>query len=58
MRIGVLTTSFPRYAGDVPGQFVHGFAAALAGRGHTLDVLAPEPSERRSAPGDPGRANR
>lgn len=54
MRIGVLTTSFPRYAGDVPGQFVHGFAAALAGRGHTLDVLAPEPSERRSAPGDPG----
>jgi glycosyltransferase involved in cell wall biosynthesis len=45
MRIGLLTTSFPRAEGDIPGQFVLGFARALAARGHTLEVLAPEPHE-------------
>jgi glycosyltransferase involved in cell wall biosynthesis len=45
MRIGLLTTSFPRFAGDVPGQFVLGFAQALAARGHTIEVLAPEPHD-------------
>jgi glycosyltransferase involved in cell wall biosynthesis len=46
VRIGLLTTSFPRWPGDVAGHFVHGFAHALAARGHTLQVLAPEPAER------------
>jgi len=46
MHIGLLTTSFPRFEGDVAGSFVLGFARALAARGHTLTVLAPEPSER------------
>lgn len=50
MRIGLLTTSFPRWPGDVAGHFVHGFAAALAARGHTLEVLAPEPAERCTPP--------
>jgi len=45
MRIGLLTTSFPRFEGDTAGHFVHGFADALARRGHTLEVLAPEPPE-------------
>jgi glycosyltransferase involved in cell wall biosynthesis len=45
MRLGLLTTSFPRFEGDVAGTFVLGMARALAARGHTLDVLAPEPSE-------------
>jgi glycosyltransferase involved in cell wall biosynthesis len=45
VRVGLLTTSFPRRAGDVPGQFVLGFAQALAAAGHTLSVLAPEPAE-------------
>ena len=44
MRIGVLTTSFPRYEGDVAGSFVLGFAKSLAARGHRVDVLAPEPA--------------
>lgn len=43
MRIGLLTTSFPRSPHDVAGCFVRGFAEALAARGHELDVLAPEP---------------
>lgn len=45
MRIGVLTTSYPRFAGDVGGSFVEGFARALTGRGHSVEVLAPEPRE-------------
>lgn len=49
MRIGLLTTSFPRHAEDIAGHFVLGFANALAARGHTLEVLAPEPTD--SAPG-------
>src|SRR3954454_12000613 len=46
MRIGLLTTSFPRFVGDVPGHFVLGFARALSELGHTIEVLAPEPRER------------
>jgi glycosyltransferase involved in cell wall biosynthesis len=42
--IGLLTTSFPRREGDLPGNFVLGFARALAARGHRLEVLCPEPS--------------
>jgi glycosyltransferase involved in cell wall biosynthesis len=45
MKIGLLTTSFPRAEGDPPGSFVLGFARALAARGHQLDVLAPMPHE-------------
>ncbi len=47
MRIGLLTTSFPREDGDVPGLFVLGFARALAALGHEIEVLAPEPFEKR-----------
>lgn len=54
MRIGLLTTSFPRHADDVAGQFVLGLARALAARGHVLEVLAPEPSEPIAAPRWPG----
>jgi len=50
MHIGLLTTSFPRFEGDVAGSFVLGFARALARRGHTLTVLAPEPRELIAPP--------
>jgi glycosyltransferase involved in cell wall biosynthesis len=46
MRVGLLTTSFPRTPTDSAGSFVLGFAQALIARGATLDVLAPEPRER------------
>jgi len=45
-RIGVVTTSFPRWRGDPSGSFVLGLAAAFARRGHEVEVLAPEPRER------------
>ncbi len=54
MRIGLLTTSFPRHAEDVAGNFVLGFARALAARGHTIEVLAPEPAEPTTLPRWPG----
>jgi len=54
MRIGLLTTSFPRTEHDVAGAFVLGFARALVAEGHTLEVLAPEPAEGGSAPSWPG----
>lgn len=44
MRVGLLTTSFPRHAGDIAGQFVLGFAKALGQRGHAVHVLAPQPA--------------
>lgn len=49
MRIGLLTTGFPREPEDPAGRFVLGFAASLAARGHAVDVLAPEP-DRGAAP--------
>jgi glycosyltransferase involved in cell wall biosynthesis len=45
-RIGVVTTSFPRWRGDPAGAFVHGLAAALVRRGHEVEVVVPEPRER------------
>jgi glycosyltransferase involved in cell wall biosynthesis len=45
VKLGLLTTSYPRSEHDVPGHFVRGFARALAARGHQLEVLAPEPAE-------------
>ncbi|MDD9935746.1 MAG: glycosyltransferase family 4 protein [Myxococcales bacterium] len=48
MRIGLLTTSFPRYDDDVAGCFVLRHARELAARGHEVEVLAPEPP--RGAP--------
>lgn len=50
----MLTTSFPRWHGDIPGHFVLGFARALAERGHLVEVLAPEPRERVARPSWPG----
>jgi glycosyltransferase involved in cell wall biosynthesis len=54
MRIGLLTTSFPRHEADIAGHFVLGFARALAARGHSLEVLAPEPAEPIEPPAWPG----
>ena len=54
MRVGLLTTSFPRHASDSAGQFVLGFTRALTGHGCALDVLTPEPRERIAPVSEPG----
>ncbi len=41
MRIGMPTTSYPSRPGDAAGAFVRTLAAALARRGHEVDVIAP-----------------
>ncbi len=41
--VGVVTSSYPRREGDPAGSFVHGLARALVRRGHTVEVVAPEP---------------
>jgi glycosyltransferase involved in cell wall biosynthesis len=41
MRIGLLTTSYPRHADDLAGRFVAELASWLAGAGDTVEVLAP-----------------
>ncbi|MCA9581012.1 MAG: glycosyltransferase family 4 protein [Myxococcales bacterium] len=45
MRVGLLTTSFPRSRVDSAGLFVRGFAEMLAAGGHRVEVLAPEPPQ-------------
>lgn len=40
MKIGVVTTSYPRWPGDGAGSFVAGHVAALRRLGHTVDVVA------------------
>ena len=40
MRIGVITTSYPRFAGDPAGHFVASHVAAMRALGHTVEVIA------------------
>jgi glycosyltransferase involved in cell wall biosynthesis len=54
MRIGLMTTSFPRDERDIAGTFVLGFSRALAELGHRIEVLAPEPREPVRVPSWPG----
>lgn len=40
MRIGVISTSYPRFAGDPAGNFVAGHAEAMQALGHDVEVIA------------------
>lgn len=40
LRIGVVTTSYPRFAGDPAGNFVAAHVAALRSLGHDVEVIA------------------
>jgi glycosyltransferase involved in cell wall biosynthesis len=40
MHLGVVTTSYPRRAGDPAGNFVEGHVRALRALGHRVDVIA------------------
>ena len=54
MRVGVLTTSFPRTPDDSAGSFVLGFARALRATGADVEILAPEPRECIAPLREPG----
>ncbi len=47
--IGVVTTSYPRFAGDPAGGFVAGHVAALRALGHHVEVIAAGDGVDRSA---------
>jgi len=47
VKIGVVTTSYPREPGDPAGAFVAGFARFLAERGHAVEVVAAGPGATR-----------
>ena len=53
MRLGIVTTSYPRYAGDPAGNFVAGHAAALRELGHEVEVVAAGDPRRAAAGGPP-----
>lgn len=40
MKLGVVTTSYPRFPGDAAGGFVAGHVGALRALGHDVDVIA------------------
>ncbi len=41
MRVIFLTHNYPRFAGDLPGSFLHPLARALRDHGHDVRVVAP-----------------
>jgi glycosyltransferase involved in cell wall biosynthesis len=49
MKIGVITTSYPRFAGDPAGNFVGAHVAAMRALGHHVDVVAAGPASADSA---------
>ncbi len=54
MKIGLLTTGFPRFEGDCAGSFLLTLARRVVEHGHTVRVLAPEPRHPRPVPQWPG----
>jgi glycosyltransferase involved in cell wall biosynthesis len=40
VKLGIVTTSYPRFAGDAAGHFVAGHAGALRALGHEVEVIA------------------
>lgn len=60
MKLGVVTTSYPRFPGDPAGNFVAAHVAALRGLGHGVEVIAAgeagQPDTRRGVPPDTGDA--
>ena len=43
MKVGVVTTSYPRFSGDSAGNFVAGFTRWLHSQGHDVEVVAAGP---------------
>jgi glycosyltransferase involved in cell wall biosynthesis len=54
MNICMLTTSYPKYAGETTAPFIEEIAAALVRRGHAVHVVAPFHADVRRAPVERG----
>lgn len=55
MRILYVTSSYPKFPGDVTAPFIESAARALAARGHALDVVLPHHPDLRRGPDEPVR---
>lgn len=55
MRIGVVTTSYPRWGGDPAGSFVEGHVRALRALGHEIEVIAAADDARDDGVRDGGQ---
>ncbi len=49
MKILMLTSSYPKFRGDVTAPFIESIATHIAARGHTVHVVLPEHRELRRA---------
>jgi hypothetical protein len=54
MNILMLTSSYPKYAGETTAPFIESIAVGLVRRQHTVHVLAPFHPEVRRAPIESG----
>jgi len=54
VRVGIVTSSYPRFDGDFAGHFVHRSALRLIERGHEVRVIAPRPEQPGSLTTPPG----
>jgi glycosyltransferase involved in cell wall biosynthesis len=51
----MITSSYPRFPGDVVAPFIESIAHAVAGRGHAVDVVLPAHPELRRGEDEPVR---
>jgi len=54
MKIGLLTTGFPRFEGDCSGSFLLTLMRGFVEHGHAVRVVAPEPAGKVPVPRWPG----
>src|SRR5688572_32425879 len=53
MRILMVTSSYPKFPGDVTAPFIESIARGVAARGHTVDVVLPHHPELRRGADEP-----
>jgi hypothetical protein len=55
MNVLMVTSSYPKFPGDVTAPFIESMALALAARGHAVDIVLPHHPELRRAEDEPVR---
>jgi len=53
LKVLMVTSSYPKFPGDVTAPFIESIALAVAARGHDVDVILPHHPELRRGPEEP-----
>ena len=53
MNVLMVTSSYPRFPGDVVAPFIESIARGVAARGHRVDVVLPHHPDLRRPAGEP-----